>query len=239
MASSILTSLITHTIVHLADRQIGFGKTKLVKILYLIDVENYRRRRRTLSSLEWRFYHYGPYAFAIDDALEDLEFDIPQESIETGGGRDAIVFRPDWNLRSRLGSYIRSGELSLVNRILREWGEVELNPLLDHVYFNTEPMKDAKRGEILDFPNIETRSVQRRPRNAIQLAPERLDEYRMRFRESMVRRESRSLNPPPRLDKIFHDALARMNREEAYEMPRGEADISQGVKAHIRDQWDG
>ncbi len=239
MANSVLNSLIAHAIVHLADRQVGLGKTKLVKLLYLVDVENYRRRRRTLTGLEWRFYHYGPYAFEIDEALEILEFDIPQESVGTGGGHNAIVFRPDWNLRSRIGSHIRSAELSLVNRILREWGEVELNPLLDHVYFNTEPMKEAIRGEILDFSTIATGRVQRTSRDAVQMAPERLSEFRTRFRESIARRESRSLSPSPRYDEVFNEALARMNREEAHEMPQGEADLSQEAKAHIRDQWDG
>ena len=239
MANSILNKLIAHSIINLEERQVGFGKTKLVKLLYLIDVENYRRRRRTLTGLEWQFYHYGPYAFAFDEALEDLEFDIPQESIRTGNGRDAIVFRLDWNIRSRLGSYIESAELSLVNRILREWGEVELNPLLDHVYFNTEPMREAKRGEILDFSTIQPRRVQRSSRDATQMTADRLAEYRTRFKESMAGRESRSLNPPPRLDEVFHDALARMNREEGYEIPHREVDISNEAKAHIRDQWDG
>ena len=167
MTSSILNDLIAHTIVQLADMQVGFGKTKLVKLLYLVDVENYRRRRRTLSGVEWHFYHYGPYAFEIDEALDYLEFDIPQESVRTGGGHDAIVFRPDWNFRPRLGDYVSSTELRLVNMVIKEWGEVELNPLLDHVYFNTEPMKEARRGEILDFSMIQrTQSPEKRPRHS-------------------------------------------------------------------------
>ena len=39
MANLILNKLIAHSIINLAERQVGFGKTKLVKLLYLIDVE--------------------------------------------------------------------------------------------------------------------------------------------------------------------------------------------------------
>ena len=55
MATHLLRSLIAHVITELTDMDVGFGKTRLVKLLYLIDVENYRRRRATISGLEWRF----------------------------------------------------------------------------------------------------------------------------------------------------------------------------------------
>ena len=80
MNNQLLRHLISHTVTELTDMGAGFGKTKLVKLLYLMDVENYRRRQETISGLEWCFYHYGPYAFEIDSALNELSFDIPQES---------------------------------------------------------------------------------------------------------------------------------------------------------------
>ena len=39
----------------------------------------------------------------------------------------------------------------LLRSITEEWGDANINVLLNHVYFNTEPMEHAKRGEILDF----------------------------------------------------------------------------------------
>ena len=217
--------------------EISFGKTKLVKLLYLIDVENYRRRRNILSGLEWRFYHYGPYAFEIADALESLSLDIPQESFKTEQGHKAIVFRPNRNLHSMLGKRVRSSELSLVNGIINEWGDVELNPLLNHVYFYTEPMKNAKRGEVLDFSTIQRRKTLGKVPD-VQLPSGRLNEYRARFKEVKAKRSQRTLHPTPRFDKVYMDGLARMNGEERAGIPLGDVHISEDMKALIREQGD-
>lgn len=42
------------------------AKTRLVKLLYLVDLLNVRDRNEQATNLEWVFYHYGPYAFGID-----------------------------------------------------------------------------------------------------------------------------------------------------------------------------
>ena len=206
MNSQILLHLITHLLVELRDAEVSIGKTKLVKLLYLVDVENWRRSRKTLTGLEWSFYHYGPYAFEIDDALEELEFDIPQESFSTESGGKAYSFRPDWGLRSDLGKAVSLSELRLVDRIIQEWGEAELNPLLNHVYFYTEPMKDAKRGDVLDFSTIERRIPRSVPTPPLpKMSENRLKEYRRRFQEAKAKRMKlrRPLNPPPRFDKVY------------------------------------
>ena len=57
---------------------VGFGKTNLVKLIYLVDEENCRARRETFAGLKWVFYHCGAYSFGIGAALAELAFDIPQ-----------------------------------------------------------------------------------------------------------------------------------------------------------------
>ena len=239
MSNTVLNSLITHIATKLADMGIGFGKTKLVKLIYLVDVENYRARRETLTGLEWVFYHYGPYSFGIDEALDELAFDIPQESAATVGGHAATIFKPGRGVKSRLGERIPTSQLRLVDRVISEWGETELNPLLNHVYFYTEPMKDAARGETLDFskiPRRRPRSV--RARVGAPMPEERLNEYRRRFQEAKAARAKlrRPLDPPPRFDRVYQEALARMNEDERYEIPPGEVAISEDAKERIRNQ---
>ena len=41
-----------------------------------------------------------------------------------------------------------------VDRIVEQWALDSLPTILDYVYFETEPMQDAKRGEYLDFSKI-------------------------------------------------------------------------------------
>ncbi len=238
MKNDILDSLISHTVVRLDEMQASFGKTKLIKLLYLIDVENYRRRRKVLSGLDWYFHHYGPYAFEIEDALDDLALEISQESFKTKYGRNAVVFRPHRELRPMLAEYVSKPELNLVNKVIVEWGDVEFNPLLNHVYFYTEPMQNAKRGDRLDFSTIQRRRVSRSAPDNKMSPRSRLDEYRTRFKAAMKEHVQRRLHPTPRFDKVYSDALVRMGREERLETPPGELDISEEVKARIRKQGD-
>ena len=70
------------------------------------------------------------------------------------------------------------------------------------------------------------------------ISPERMNEYRKRFKEAKAKRVRRPLDPPPRFDRVFFEGLARMNREEEYRNPPGDIYISEEVKAHIREQRD-
>lgn len=240
MNNHLLRHLIPHVIVKLTDMGVGFGKTKLVKLLYLIDVENYRIRRTTISGLEWRFYHYGPYAFEIDDALRDLELDIPQDSVATGTGRQATVFRPNRELRPRLSEHLRSSqELRVVNTVIRDWGETELNPLLNHVYFYTEPMKHAERGDVLDFSTIERRRSGRGGSHDVSLPTNRVEEYRSRFQEAKAKRVQRTLHPAPRFDSVYEAGLTHMMEEGVIETLTGTVEVPDEVKESLKDYRDG
>ncbi|MCY4653096.1 MAG: Panacea domain-containing protein [Dehalococcoidia bacterium] len=237
MANRLLRNLIAHTVNQLADMDTGFGKTKLVKLLYLIDVENYRRRRKTLSGLEWRFYYYGPYAFEIDNALDELSFDIPQEEVTTLSGHNAVVFRAHRELSPRLADYVQLRELRLVNDVIQRWGDTDFNSLLNHVYFHTEPMKDAKRGDFLDFSTIQRRRFNQSAARVPQLPKARLDEYKARFEEAKAKRVRQTLDPPPRFDSVYREAVSRMDQEEQeHGIIPAPINIPEEVKTRIREQ---
>jgi uncharacterized protein YwgA len=48
-------------------------KTKLLKLLYLLDIEAFRKRQTTLTGFNWIFYKYGPWTTEYDETLEQLE----------------------------------------------------------------------------------------------------------------------------------------------------------------------
>jgi hypothetical protein len=113
-------------------------KTRLIKLLYLTELEYFRRTGKRLTALEWRFYHFGPYASALEPYVG-----------APGGVNDGLLARmigeshgeihPDKDLQHAIVD------------VVHEWGFAELNTLLDHVYFETEPMQAASRGDFLDF----------------------------------------------------------------------------------------
>src|ERR1700734_3918818 len=48
-------------------------KTKVLKVLYLLDIDEYRRHKKTLTGFEWIFYLFGPWAATYDAALSSAE----------------------------------------------------------------------------------------------------------------------------------------------------------------------
>jgi hypothetical protein len=51
----------------------AYSKTKLVKLLYLLDVIYARNNKSNLSGIEYKSYYYGPYSEDIDESLQFLE----------------------------------------------------------------------------------------------------------------------------------------------------------------------
>ena len=138
--------LLQYLVGRLGEREVGFGKTKLVKLLYLTDIESVRIQRRPATDLEWQFYHYGPYPLGFDVLLREVEIDLPEETAKIG--RSARVVKSYRSLTSvddlarRLDGRVRA----CADKTLDRWAFADLNVLLDYVYFHTAPMKDVKRG---------------------------------------------------------------------------------------------
>ena len=184
-----LQDLIAYVVARARDRDITLTQTKLVKLLYLIDVERVRRGARPLTGLTWRFFHYGPYALELPETLRTLEDRLQtrqwQGAVLYGGARDAPEGN-EWPPATR----------RVVDTIVDRFAPLELNELLDHVYFRTGPMVDARRGDLLDLtrakgwteppshrpltaplapPDVSERLAAWRARTAARLAPIQLD----------------------------------------------------------------
>ncbi len=135
-----------------ADRNISIGKTQLIKLLYLAEVEYYREKGERLTDIDWVFYYYGPYAIELEGILESEEFD--RQSIKTSSEKDYIKFQVSENSK-KYGEYTDAAISVLLKKILGTWGKCELPELLNYVYFETEPMEDVKRGDRLQFEKID------------------------------------------------------------------------------------
>jgi hypothetical protein len=134
---------------------LGFeiGKTKLIKLLYLLDLENFRSNKKTDTELNWIFYKYGPYAFELEEFLENIG--VIEEEIPTKGGRVFLRLGIDHQEEVEIGIEKRL----ILDSLIKEWGDASLSELLDYVYFDTEPMMEAQtRGETLNFDFIKPQS---------------------------------------------------------------------------------
>jgi hypothetical protein len=126
------------------------GSTKLVKLLYLIDVEYYRYHNQKATNLQWRFYHYGPYALELSTLLQGPDLEI--EDIELEG--EKLFKKIELKYENDRGVNLDPIINVITNAVVQEWCTKDLNQILNYVYFDTEPMIYAKKGDILDFSTI-------------------------------------------------------------------------------------
>jgi hypothetical protein len=131
------------------DRDISIGRTRLIKILYLLDVEYFRQSQRKFSGINWIFYKYGPYAFEVEDLLRDI--DIEEEEIVLSSKK---TFKKYSGVMDDEPIALSIEVKSIIEKILESWGTADLNEFLEYIYFETEPMSAAKFKETLNFNSI-------------------------------------------------------------------------------------
>jgi hypothetical protein len=138
-------------------------KTRLVKLLYLTELEYFRRTGKRLTDLKWIFHHFGPYAYALGDLLGNPDDD-----------------RVAWSLTRRPSTSDHDMQIC-VSQVVHEWGNADLNALLDYVYFDTEPMQAATRGEALNFAVVIPLAQKHKEKVRIELDPKKLRELRKKL----------------------------------------------------------
>jgi hypothetical protein len=129
--------LVAYVVARARDRRITLNRTRLVKLLYLVDVESVRAGRDPITGFEWSFLELGPSAVELIVILEDME---RRTTLYRAAPDDA----PD-------GENWISGTRRTVDGVVERFAPLAPNELLDHVYFDTGPMSDARPGQRLDI----------------------------------------------------------------------------------------
>jgi hypothetical protein len=212
-----LPSLIAYIVAQARDRGITLNRTKLVKLLYLVDVERVRSRREPLTGLTWVFFHYGPYAYELIETLDAME----GAQLVADRFHDSVLYRAapgapegdDWN----------AGTKTTVDRVIDRFAPLDLNPLLDYVYFHTGPMLDAERGQPLDLSRAREDPSERRPTPLHPPTPppdveQRLQQWRSRHARRLA---PVSLDPPGRYFDDPDDDLAGEGVRGTLHVPDG------------------
>jgi antitoxin SocA-like protein len=163
--------------------------TRLVKILYLADLE-WRRKHRgePLSNWTWLFWHFGPYAMEFNEVFGTQAKDIELVELKTGKVAKFLNFKTE-----ELQREVPDEVFRLLRSVVAEWAGVDINRLLDYVYFETEPMETARRGERLDFSQVVPLSAP--------ISPE-IDQKRLNGLRSALRKRVKEINLPRQLAKI-------------------------------------
>lgn len=125
------------------------GHTRLLKLLYLADLESRRLRGRPISDLRYRFHHFGPFDPGIYAVVGELERDglAEERTIQHRGGK---VERQVVALGDLPRDAIDPVDEHILAYVSRTYARLPLDDLLKIVY-ETAPMKEAVRGRSISM----------------------------------------------------------------------------------------
>jgi hypothetical protein len=206
-----LPNLITAIVSEVTGRGSYVTKTKLLKLLYLFDVEYYRERRETFTGLNWKYFHLGPWTREYDPILDDLvgagkllREKSPRADHETE------FYRTPAPVPINQALPIFSDE-NVLRVLLNAWAEKPTNEILNYVYFHTEPMIHGERDEILDFSLIAEERTPIYRRSSSGKTQKEIKDLRKKFEEqkkAAIDSEGKSTAfPQPRYDDEYWQAM--------------------------------
>ena len=163
---------------------IRLSTNRLVKFLYLADLYNARfKSGQTITGFPWRFVYYGPYCTEAWNCIETASKTgyVCKETFESkfAEGKEYSLFSCNDPDAEKLEEQIHIGILSQLQSAIKRFGD-DTPLLLDHVYFETEPMKAVKKGDLLDFSKTKMpeplKSIQLRkiPKEKIKIARQKI-----------------------------------------------------------------
>ena len=202
-----IVSDVAYSLLSRAERdRLQIGTTRLVKLLYLIDCDYFKWKRETLTGAAWVFYHYGPYSAELIDVVNRAPGVTVAELDDLEDGRS---FRR-YSISSFRGDPLEMAApevRGIVQTVYKKWAAIDLNLLLDHVYFATAPMLAAQRSEPLDFNQISS---------ATEPTPEPILDF-----STIIPKDKRQAV----LSQIRHRREARVHSRAAWHLNLDESDL--------------
>jgi hypothetical protein len=202
-------------------------KTQLMKLMYLLDLEYYRRYSKTVSEVEWIYYHHGPYSPQLDRMLGVLP-DVEESEFVSRAGRKGYTYSSEADVdrnEQELIAVFGYSTKSVLDRVLDRWALEDLWVLLDYVYFETEPMQNAHRGESLDFSKVIPGETRMTTLPRTEFPKDKLAKLRQRLAEFRGKRRPAGIRTPAGYDAVYFEAIRVMNHDElaSTNMPNSDA----------------
>jgi hypothetical protein len=207
-----LKKLIPALIAQINDRGGYVTKTKLLKLLYLIDVEYFRVNRTIYTGLSWKFFHLGPWAAEFDPIVNDLVLSgIVLEKQSAKSEYETKFFSTDEHY-GFAGLFDSLKEEAPVRNVLNTWSDKSTGEILDFVYFGTEPMEHGIRNTKLDFSTIPEDPIERYQRPSSGIDAKAMRKMKAAFKQQVEEIHSRTVPThfeftTPNYDQEFFQAI--------------------------------
>lgn len=147
-------NLIKYIVCYATDHDIKLTTIQLVKYLYLADLYHARYHDgETITHFPWAFIYYGPYCSEAWQSIEDASSigvisKLTYESRFSDKDFNLFVCRDiNYEELKRMFPKVVTSELQ---GVIKKYDN-DTAQLLDYVYFETEPMTNVNKGDLLDF----------------------------------------------------------------------------------------
>ena len=223
---------LVHAIVWYASRR-GEKLTtlRLVKFLYLADLYHARASKgKTLTGWPWAFVHFGPFCQQAKDTIETaakngiVQFDKkPSKYDDEKDYR--LFYLEDTDEEPDLLNLFPTYVWSRLQWAIQKWADDSFG-LLDYVYFETEPMIEARRGVVLDFSKAQMPEVPKKiemkkiSKGKVEAAKKAVDRLKEKYKKAIGSRP-----PQGPIDTLFLKAVDQLEGEDLPEGLQGTAEL--------------
>ena len=125
----------------------------MLKLLYLLDIEYYKKYGTKYSELNYIFYKFGPWDknfHIVLDYMKDTE--ISETKLQAKNGKDIFLYSVT-DKNPRFDTTIDPIMTDALENLLYIYRYSELSEMLEVVY-SQEPMASTKKGELIDMAKI-------------------------------------------------------------------------------------
>jgi hypothetical protein len=208
-----LTDLLVGIVAYVTQHHGYMTKTKLLKLVYLLDVEFYRAHGTIFSGFRWKYFHLGPWTREFDPLLERLIFDgciTEQTSQRSDYDTKFLRSAEPADLKKPFDTY---KDEAILKTLLDTWGPTTTGEILDYVYFRTEPMEHGVRNESLDFSVVLQQVPGTYKRSSSSKTSGEISRLRREFAQKIATRSSPSQPQftEPRYDDEFRAAMEKLD----------------------------
>ncbi len=140
------------------ERDEVLSPIRLIKFLYLTDLYYARKNDGAiLTGWPWKFVHYGPFC---GESLEAIKRAVDGGFIEAFpyesqfDDEEHFLYKHRAEREPAIGSSLPFYITGPLQGAVRKWAG-DTYALLDHVYFETEPMMGVQPGDLLDFSSAQ------------------------------------------------------------------------------------
>lgn len=124
-------------------------KTRITKLVYLIDWEYTKKYGRQLTEIEWFFDHYGPY---VSDVLDEADADksLSIESTVSNFGTTKYIVKPKTDKNSIDYEGLEQNEIEIIHKVIEDTEMLSWNEFINYVY-DTTPIKYSNKYTYLNL----------------------------------------------------------------------------------------